>query len=285
MGLSIVCRMSDVSSFMIVISDLDGTLLDASTYSHTAATAALEALKKKGACLVLASSKTRAELEPIRERLGHRGPFIVENGGALFVPPRFFSTSSAGAMSRDGYEVVQFGTPYSTLRAALKEIAAALTIEIQGFGDLSIEQVSKLTGLTHDEAMSAKQREYDEPIVLINDALIESVCREAAMRGLTCTRGGRFYHLLGPNDKGTACRALLQRCRRQLADSQGRLYTVGIGDSANDLPMLVTVDQPILVQRPDGSYDSTVHLPNLMHAPGIGPVGWNAAILNILKDA
>ncbi|MDQ6735079.1 MAG: HAD-IIB family hydrolase, partial [Nitrospirota bacterium] len=236
--------MSAAPTLMIVISDLDGTLLDASTYSYMAATDALAALKKKGACLVLASSKTRAELEPIRERLGHEGPFIVENGGALFVPPSFFPTSPAGAMSRDGYEVIRLGTPYSTLRAALKEIAAALNIEIQGFGDLSIEQVAKLTGLTHDEAMLAKQREYDEPIVLINDALIESVCREAAMRGLTCTRGGRFYHLLGPNDKGTACRFLLQRCRRQLAASQGRLYTVGIGDSANDFSMLTTVDQP-----------------------------------------
>ena len=277
--------MSDVSSFMIIISDLDGTLLDASTYSYTAATDALEALKKKNACLVLASSKTRAELEPIRERLGHRGPFIVENGGALFVPSSiFFSTPPASAMAPDGYEIVQLGMPYSRLRTALKEIAAVLNIEIQGFGDLSIEQVAKLTELTHDKAMLAKQREYDEPFVLGDDALIKSVCREAAARGLTCTRGGRFYHLLGPNDKGTACRVLLQRCRRQLAASQRRLYAVGIGDSANDVPMLATVDQPILVQRADGSYDPTVHMPNLIHAPGIGPVGWNAAILNILKD-
>lgn len=277
--------MSSVLDRIMVISDLDGTLLDSETYSSTAAGPALEALKKKGACLVLASSKTRAELEPIRERLGHRGPFIVENGGALFVPSNIFSTSPASAMTRDGYEVVQFGTPYSRLRAALKEIATVLKIEIQGFGDLSIEQVAKLTELTHDEAMLAKQREYDEPFVLINDTLIESVCREAAARGLTCTRGGRFYHLLGPNDKGTACRVLLQRCRRQLAASQRRLYAVGIGDSANDVPMLTAVDQPILVQRADGTYDPTVYMPNLIHAPGIGPVGWNAAVLNILKDA
>jgi mannosyl-3-phosphoglycerate phosphatase len=285
MGLSIVCRMSDVATLMIVISDLDGTLLDASTYSYTAATDALEALKKKDACLVLASSKTRAELEPIRERLGHRGPFIVENGGALFVPSNFFCTSPASAMAREGHEVIQFGTPYSRLRAALKEIAAVLNIEIQGFGDLSIEQVAKLTDLTHDEAMLAKQREYDEPFVLGNDALIESVCREAVARGLRCTRGGRFYHLLGLNDKGTACRILLQRCRRELAASQRRLYAVGIGDSANDVSMLAAVDQPILVQRPDGSYDPIVRMPNVIHAPGIGPIGWNAAVLNILKDA
>jgi mannosyl-3-phosphoglycerate phosphatase len=276
--------MSIVLDRIMVISDLDGTLLDSETYSSTAAGPALEALKEKGASLVLASSKTRAELEPIRSRLGHDGPFIVENGGALYVPVGFFRVPLEGAIPRETYEIIEFGTPYAQLRAALKEIAGTLGIQMKGFGDMTIEEVGERTGLAHPGATLAKQREYDEPFVLSDDALIESVCREAAARGLTCTRGGRFYHLLGPNNKGTACRVLLQRCRRRLAASQRRLYAVGIGDSANDMPMLATVDQPILVQRADGSYDPAVHVPNLIHAPGIGPVGWNAAILNILKD-
>lgn len=270
---------------MIVISDLDGTLLDSETYSYTASVPALEALRKRGACLVLASSKTRAEMESIRRRLGHDGPFIIENGGALCVPAGFFRAPLDGAVSRGGYEIIEFGTPYASLRAALKDMATTLNIEIHGFGDLSIEDVAERTGLTHHEASLAKQREYDEPFVLTTDTLIESVRREAAARGLTCTRGGRFYHLLGSHDKGTACRFLIQCYRRQFAGLQGRLSTIGIGDSANDLPMLAAVDQPILVQRPDGSYDSTVRLPHVLHAPGIGPVGWNAAVLHILKDA
>ena len=277
--------MSDVLDRIMVISDLDGTLLDLETYSSTAADPALEALKKKGACLVFASSKTRAELEPIRNRLGHDGPFIVENGGALCVPVGFFRVPLEGAICRDGYEIIEFGTPYATLRAALKDTAGLLGIEMKGFGDMTIEEVAERTGLTHHEAILAKQREYDEPFVLGNDALIESVCREATARGLTCTRGGRFYHLLGPHDKGTACRFLIQCCRRQLAASQGHLYTIGIGDSANDMPMLAAVDQPILVQRPDGSYDPSVSFPHIVHASGIGPVGWNVAVLTLLKDA
>ena len=276
--------MSAAPTTMMVISDLDGTLLDSLTYSYTTATDALAALKKRGACLVLASSKTRAELEPIRSRLSHDGPFIVENGGALCVPVGFFRVPLEGAICRDGYEIIGFGTSYVTLRAALKDMASLLGIEIKGFGDMTIEEVAERTGLTHHEATLAKQREYDEPIVLDNDALIESVCREAAARGLTCTRGGPFYHLLGPNDKGTACRFLIQYYRRQLAASQRRLYTIGIGDSANDLPMLATVDQPILVQKPDGSYDPAGQFPHVLYAPGIGPAGWNAAVLHVLKS-
>lgn len=269
-------------TLIMVISDLDGTLLDSCTYSYAAAVPALDGLKKKGACLVLASSKTRAELEPIRGRLGHQGPFIVENGGALVVPAGLFRFPLEGAVSQEGYDVIPFGTPYARLRTVLKDIEGVLGTEIRGFGDMPIEEVAELTGLTHHEASLAKQREYDEPFLLVNDTLFELVCREAERRGVTCTQGGRFYHLLGMSNKGTACRFLIDCYRRQLAPTSVGVCTIGIGDSANDLPLLAAVDQPILVQRPDGSYDSTVQLPHLIYAPGIGPTGWNTAILNVL---
>lgn len=269
--------------FLIILSDLDGTLLDSATYSSTAAADALMALKQKAACLVLASSKTRAELEPIRCRLGHEGPFIVENGGALYVPQGFFHVSVEGARTWGAYEIVEFGTPYPLLRTALKEIETVLATGIKGFGDMSDEQLMELTGLSRPEARLAKRREYDEPFVLAQEGLIDFVYREAAARGLTCTKGGRFYHLLGRHDKGVACRFLLQRCRDQRSAFPRRVYSVAIGDSANDLPMLASVDRPILVQRPNGSYDPTVQLPNLIRASGIGPVGWNTAVLNVLS--
>ncbi len=63
-----------------------------------------------------------------------------------------------------------------------------------------------------------------------------------------------------------------------------RFETVGIGDSLNDLPLLLNVDHPILVQKPDGSYDPDIDLPSLIRAPGIGPAGWNQAILGLLTQ-
>jgi mannosyl-3-phosphoglycerate phosphatase len=60
------------------------------------------------------------------------------------------------------------------------------------------------------------------------------------------------------------------------------IETIGIGDSLNDLPFLLTVDRPVLVQKPDGSYDPDINLPNLIRAPGIGPAGWNDAVLDLL---
>ncbi len=62
------------------------------------------------------------------------------------------------------------------------------------------------------------------------------------------------------------------------------LGTVRIGDSLNDLPLLLSIDCPVLVQKPDGSYDPDITLPVLIRAPWIGPAGWNFAVLELLKQ-
>jgi len=62
-----------------------------------------------------------------------------------------------------------------------------------------------------------------------------------------------------------------------------RIETVGIGDSVNDAPLLTMVDYPILVQEPEGSYDLDIHVSGMIYAQGIGPVGWNEAVLDLLE--
>ena len=42
-----------------------------------------------------------------------------------------------------GYEIIEFGASYRSLRAAMKEIERVLKITIRGFGDMSVEEVSK----------------------------------------------------------------------------------------------------------------------------------------------
>ena len=236
---------------------------------------------------MLVSSKTRAEMEPLRERLAHRDPFIVENGGAVFVPHGLFDFPLERMRTRSSYQVIELGLPYHMLREVLKEIEEAVETPLHGFGDLSIEAIMQVTGLPHADAILAKQREYDEPYLLQGpQALIEEVCRQIVTRGLRWTKGGRLFHLMGKNDKGQAASVLLRCYLRQqrMSGQTERIETVGIGDSINDAALLAMVDYPILVQKPDGSYDPDIHLPGMIRAPGIGPVGWNEAMLELLAQ-
>lgn len=284
-GVRILCltSMPSTKPHILILTDLDGTLLDATTYSYEAATDALSAIRALDASLILVSSKTRSEMEPLRLRLDNRHPFIVENGGALFIPKAYFPFPLEQAEPRGDYEVVEIGTPYARLRTALKEISRDLGCRLRGFGDLSLEEVSALTGLSPAETLPATQREYDEPVVVESNGMAWSrLSAAAATRGLRWTRGGRFYHLMGDNDKGVASRRLIAWYERR-AQQEGRaLITVGIGDSLNDLPMLEAVNYPILVRNPDGSYDPDVQCPHLTRAEGVGPVGWNRSLMDLL---
>ena len=272
---------------LIVFTDLDGSLLDSTTYSYKAALPALTALREQGIPLVLASSKTRVEMEPIRERLDLQNPFIVENGGAVFVPQGFFDFPLERMRTRLPYQVMELGLPYHMLRDVLKQIEEAIETPLQGFGDLSVETIMQVTGLPRADATLAKQREYDEPFLLQGpQLLIEEVCRQIVTRGLRWTKGGRLFHLTGDNDKGEAASILLRCYHRQqrMRRETERIETIGIGDSINDATLLAMVDYPILVQKPDGSYDPDIQLPRMIRAPGIGPAGWNEAVLELLAQ-
>ncbi len=269
----------------IILTDLDGSLLDATSYSHEAATEALQQTQDLGIPIVFVSSKTRAEIEPLRTRLGNGHPFIAENGGGIFIPRSYFSFPVEQSAVRGDYQVVELGLPYSELRVALKEIERESGYRLSGFGDMSMEEIARYTGLSPTDAALAKQREFDEPFLINHDGITcEDLRPLVERRGLHCAQGGRFFHLMGTSDKGGASRLLLNWYRRH-AESQGRkVVSIGLGDSLNDLPMLKVVDRPILVQKPDGTYDPEIHLPHLHYAAGSGPLGWNKAVLAILHD-
>ncbi len=268
---------------IVVFTDLDGTLLDSSTYSFEAARAALDELRARSIPIVVVSSKTQAEIEPLRTRLCNEHPFIVENGGAVVIPSAYFPFKLAAATIHDQYVLVELGASYSVLRRALKEIEQELGVELRGYGDMSIDEVVMLTGLSRPEAELAMQRHYDEPFVVEDERYsLEALTQAIEARGLRWTKGDRFHHLMGMQDKGQAVQYLIECYRRRAADTDDRLFTVGIGNSLNDRPMLNVVDQPVLVQQPDGSYEPDMDLPGLIRAPGPGPIGWNRVVLSVI---
>jgi mannosyl-3-phosphoglycerate phosphatase len=266
---------------LVVFTDLDGTLLDATTYRFEAARPALDRLRERDIPLVICTSKTRAEVEPLRKDLDNRHPFIVENGGALYVPEGYFQNPPLGSTQRNGYQVVEFGVPYSRLREALRKIEGQVGASLVGFGDRTIEEIMQLTGLAQAEAERARQREYDEPFLSADPSVsLETIREAAAQLGLSVVSGGRFYHLVGGTDKGRACRVLIDLYRRQRRD----LVTVGLGDSLNDLPMLEVVDRAFLVERPGGGYAEGIGIESLTRLRGIGPVGWADGVRRLLAE-
>jgi mannosyl-3-phosphoglycerate phosphatase len=259
---------------LLVATDLDGCLLDEATYEFEAARPALERLAREGVPLVLATSKTRHEVAPLRDALG-AAAVIVENGGALLLAAGSPGTNGTGVSS------VVLGQARDVLVRALREIAVETGAGVRSFASMGPGEVALLTGLDPESAALAQRREYDEPFLLPDEDRAAAVAAAAGARGLRVTRGGRFWHLTGDTDKGRALLTLLEI----YADRGRRYSTVALGDSPNDLPLLLAADRPIVVPRPGGAVDATLRreLAGAERAPHPGPEGWNAAVLAVLE--
>jgi len=269
---------------ILVYTDLDGTLLDYHSYSFRDALPALGEIKKRNIPLILCSSKTRGELEEYQRKLRIRYPFISENGGAIFIPKGYFNKLKNDLKVKGKYLVLELGTPYKELRKRLLEISRKFGVKVVGFKDLKIKQIASMCNLPYQEARLAKKRDYDEPFYFLDEIKQkerQTIEREFKKSGLKLTKGGRFYHLLGQNDKGKAVR-LLSRMYKQNWNTD--LLTVGIGDSLNDLPMLKAVDIPVLVKQKESTYDKEIiKRLKIQKAKGIGPLGWNQAVLDLIE--
>lgn len=274
---------------LIVFTDLDATLLDVHTYSWQPAVPALNALKMAHAVIVLVSSKTLAEMEPLYDELGLVGPFVVENGGGIVVKDGDEIAAhlrrelpSADVMRWGDRLVMSLGTEYTQLVEDLAEISSEIGMELVGFSDMSAEKIAELTGLNPAEAEKARMRLFDEPFVVPEATLSgeTKILRAAEARGLTAVRGGRFFHLIGHAGKGKAVALLIDAFR----SLYGKVHTVGLGDSPNDYPFLELVDTPVLVGGAGCMSDLTEAPASALRTEASGPEGWNEAILRILAD-
>jgi mannosyl-3-phosphoglycerate phosphatase len=273
---------SDAPRPCVFFTDLDGTLLDEDTYDVAPARPGLDALRAHRIPLVLCSSKTRAEMETLADQLDLATPLIVENGGALVLPAGAVTTLPPGARHEGERVVLPLGRCRRELLDALPDVAASAGVAVRSFAAMSVREISDLTGLPPEAAAQAAEREWDEPFVVATEARPDTEARlqaAAGRHGMRVTRGGRFHHLTGAGDKGDAARMLL----RLLPLGPGG-STVGLGDAANDLPLLRAVDRPIVMPRRRGGIDASLAaaLPRAERARAAGPGGWAAAVLDVL---
>ncbi len=239
---------------LLVFSDLDGTLLDHDTYDWSPALPALTALRNMGGGVVLASSKTGAEMRVLRAEMGlNDWPAIVENGAGVLGGP--------------------VGTDYADIRAALSD--APHRNRFAGFGDMSAQGVVDATGLSSEGAALAKDRKFSEPGLWSGTESEKAMFLTAlAGLGVTAREGGRFLTLSKGRTKADQMAAIIAQLQPQ--------HTLALGDAPNDVEMLETADHGVIIANPHraplpelaGEKSGTI-----TRTVDPGPLGWNTAVL------
>lgn len=226
----------------VIFTDLDGTLLD-DAYSYVKANPALDDVMKRGIPLAFCTSKTLPETEYYRSRLGVKDPFIVESGGAIFIPKGYFDFDFDYDRETEKYKVIELGSRYQEIRKVLKSLNG---VRVKGFGDMTDAELSRDSGLSFSKAKLARDRGYSEPFKILEGSE-EDIGRKIESKGMSFRKGGRYYHIMGDNDKGKASEILIDLFRKKFK----KIKSIGFGDSENDQPMLDVVDRGYMIDGPE----------------------------------
>ncbi len=228
----------------VIFTDLDGTLIDHDTYSYDNALKTIQSIKQKKIPLIICTSKTRAEIEKFREKLDIKDPFISENGGAIFIPHKYFSIRYPFTRKDRKYDIIELGTGIKCLIKVLDNVKAK-GFKITSFSDMSAKELSEDSGLKKEDAGLAKKREYDEAFRIDDKGDKKKIKAMIKKAGYRFTEGGRYCHIMGESDKGKAVKIISDLFRKQY----GSLKTIGLGDGENDIPMLKNVDIPVIIKN------------------------------------
>ncbi len=246
----------------VVVTDLDGTLLDHETYSWKPAEKALQTLSDHGVPVILCSSKTLAEIDLLASDMGLSHPLIVENGAAI------------AWRDADGFRIQALGRSRAEVMEEAHRLRSERGYQFSGFADWSVADVVAHSGLSEEAAALSLQRHGTEPIIWNDsEAAYDEFVSELAKQKIRAVRGGRFIHLMGYFDKADGMKAVCEYFGKLRGCA---IKSLALGDSPNDAQMLNAADVAVRI-RSAKSNDMTLESSRVIHPHDPGPKGWASA--------
>lgn len=270
---------------IVVVTDIDASLLEPGTRSLSDERAALSFLAERGIPLIVNSSRSRAEIERLHHTLEIVTPFISEHGSALFLPHQCLPFVPDRARAAVGGHVIEFGRRYYQVVDTLRLVCQELNMDVVGFAELSIDEVAQELGISSAEAQLVKLREYTElfRVENENEATLSRLFKALRRRGLRCYQRGRHYLVSATPNRAESLRTLKSLLKR----AWGEHVMVGLGDSEDDVSWLQFVDVPIFVENGKSGVPARVlrKLPTVRLTERRGRMGWSDAIFEFVGQA
>jgi len=218
-----------------VVSDVDGTLMDHS-YDLTPAKETIKTLQKLSIPIILCTSKTASEVRVIRNELNLTDPYIVENGAAIY----------GESLKRVNGKII-LGIKYESLEEILNFISNEIDYKLTPLNKLTDQESTQLTGLEGNSLTLMRDRHWSMPFLNPPTYLEEKINICCKKFNVDIFKGNRMSHLLSTNsNKGKAINALKKYSNIK------NIQIIGLGDSPNDLPLLLNSDIRIVIPGIEG---------------------------------
>jgi Cof subfamily protein (haloacid dehalogenase superfamily) len=223
---------------ILLITDLDGTLLDRKQQISIENETAIRKFKEQGGLFTLATGRMEAAVMPIIQKLGIDLPVILYNGAKIYcavtdtvlyekkltIPSALWTCFMESLSDEIALLVYQNGQVYAPLRNALLE---------------KHERKDRVRCLPFEDRI---RTEPVTKVMIINSQLDKAKKLEQAVLddGISCEMvysESNYLEILPQHaTKGTALKELVR-----ILQIDG-LYTVAVGDNLNDLTMIMEAD-------------------------------------------
>ena len=218
-----------------VVSDVDGTLMDHS-YDLTPAKGTIKSLQELSIPIILCTSKTAAEVKVIRKELNLTDPYIVENGAAIY----------GESLKKVNGEII-LGEKYETLENILATISNEINYDLIPLNNISDQEATELTGLKGHSLELMRDRHWSMPFLNPPVTKQDEINIISKRFNVEIFKGNRMSHMLSiKSNKGKAINALKKY------SNNPSIKIIGLGDSPNDLPLLLNSDYKIVIPGPKG---------------------------------
>lgn len=261
----------------ILISDLDGTLLGEHSFDFDVIKTEVISLLDSGHLLVLASSKTKVEIESFCDELGRRVPFIYENGAGV----ENFSLISGCEPPLNSHKNPKAIRTDALLTNWERHISLDLKSQCHFLKDMDRGAQEACLGLGTIALDRALDRSFSLPFTFSGPASnLQKLKNLAAKADLSVQQGGRVYNLSGCHDKAD----YLPDIRKSASKSKNMPVLIVLGDSKNDIKMLKQADVSCVIPNDKGYLLSlgNGNYPTII-APRAAPLGWLDAVFEALS--
>lgn len=225
--------------------------------------------------------RSRIEVDGLRRKLGHEGPFIAEDGCGVYLPEGYFHLKPSKPTVRLGrFTCIPIAVQQPAAREALAGLAEEMGMAVVPLRSLSPREIAQNTGLPQGEAELLQHRDFDELFFFAGatDAEIERFATRAGQQGAAVRAHGALRSLA----KGASVRAgirelsaLYERALRR------RPLNVGVAPASIKEAVESCERQILLDSTPPAAAAKQAGSVHAIHLPLEDPAVWERVLAEL----